>query len=127
MNREIKFRCWVRDVKDMCYPERLSGIESSFMSEDNDTVIMQFTGLLDKNGKEIYEGDIVRWDKIIMDNYKDIKDLSGKSIVSDKDIVEFKDGKFEFGGYKSKYCEVIGNVYENLELLGEQLDKGDTK
>lgn len=66
----------------------------------DDDVLMQFTGLLDKNGKEIYEGDILRG--------------LGK--------VYFHQGKFcvEYGeewGWISKNAEIIGNIYENPELL----------
>lgn len=75
---------------------------------------MQFTGLKDKNEKEIYEGDVLGF--------------SEKS----KSIVTFDNGGFEifgepigwtfdqesgFSKYDFKYCEVIGNIHENPELL----------
>ena len=76
---------------------------------------MQFTGLYDKKGKEIYEGDVVSWGV-----YKD-----------DKDIVRFNEGRFLLRDYYVSYqdnpndaygeginrLEVIGNIYENPELL----------
>jgi uncharacterized phage protein (TIGR01671 family) len=71
MNREIKFRAWDKIDKIMrqvtCYnlydeyvrlDEDNSG--NSITRKIDDVILMQFTGLLDKNGKEIYEGDIVR-------------------------------------------------------------------
>ena len=80
--------------------------------------IMQYTGLKDKNRKEIYEGDILS-----------IKIYSGdKVIVEGKTVVEFKDGCFGViwghdkaflslnSFFKAKF-EVIGNIYENPELL----------
>lgn len=79
--------------------------------------IMQYTGLTDKNGKEIYEGDIV-------------KDLAVLPEDEERDyisVVEFKWGSFLiYDKEKEKYntvahstLEVIGNIYENPELLKE--------
>lgn len=79
--------------------------------EDGYPYSQQFTGLRDKNGKEIYEGDILAWgeDEII--------------------TIELKDGSFGFndnseykGGFGlldgvNNYSKVIGNIYENPELI----------
>ncbi|MFA5652471.1 MAG: YopX family protein, partial [Candidatus Paceibacterota bacterium] len=72
-------------------------------------VIMQFTGLLDKNGKEIYEGDIV-----IMKHPDKDKILAKFEIVIDfeNDCVD---------GWRSEQLEVIGNIYENPELLKDEV------
>ena len=127
--REIKFRAYHKAAKIMMLVNRIDwsttgdkvddaiwsieGIDrvktengkdkTTFLSQE-DFILMQFTGLLDKNGKEIYEGDIY---------------LPRDGV---KRIIEFKDGCFaeknsfptfriELGG------EVIGNIYENPELL----------
>jgi hypothetical protein len=78
----------------------------SFVSSAEVVVIRQFTGLKDKNGKEIYEGDVVFW-------------ASRNFIVEwDKDKFIMKTLKEGFGSIdRWEECEVIGNIYENPELL----------
>lgn len=61
----------------------------------------QFTGLFDRQGREIYEGDIV---------------LASYNYLG-KIPVKFHDGKFNIAGYNLSKCEVIGNIYENPELV----------
>ena len=124
MKREIKFRAimagtndWIYGLLSRAYKENYyDGIiddENNFEYIRTDTV-GQFTGLKDKNGKEIYEGDIL----------KNFKDLIG--------VVEFGDGKYfadeitsgdfiphDILMWEQKDIEIIGNVYENPELLNE--------
>lgn len=74
---------------------------------------MQYTGLNDKNGKEIYEGDIVQF---TIEHEEEIDD------VTYKEAVHFSEGCFNVDGEVplnafSDECEVIGNIYENPELL----------
>lgn len=85
---------------------------------DKDCVVMQSTGLTDKNGKEIYEGDIVN----IIKKFENFKD----EVFYDEELCSIR-----LKGYSDNYCdfadwiregfkfEVIGNIYENKELLGE--------
>lgn len=80
----------------------------------------QYTGLHDKNGTEIYEGDIVH----IPDNWEEYGWTSGKNYA-----IDFKEGRFRLKpkykpnaiGYDLEHTdelEVIGNIYDNPELLG---------
>ena len=75
---------------------------------DNNT-IGQFTGLHDKNGKEIYEGDIVKYENMT----GKIMFLNGSFIMSNFEETE----EWELGVINEE-IEVIGNIYENSELLG---------
>jgi uncharacterized phage protein (TIGR01671 family) len=101
MNREIKFRAWDKENKKMKY--NITGIE-----------LMQYTGLRDKNGKEIYEGDIV---KITGSKEIDI----GKVIYEYNGFIVDVMNMDRFYGrvhLLEKFTEVIGNIYEDSELLG---------
>lgn len=72
-----------------------------------DFELMQFTGLKDKNGKEIYEGDILEY---VERDWNKLKDLTVRC-----DVV-FEDGAFK-PSIDPENSEVIGNIYENPELL----------
>jgi len=123
MNREIKFRIWSRIQKIMNYPKKFVldfdwfGVTTQHYLDDSspneypminyeNLIIMQFTGLIDKNGKEIYESD-----------------TNGTWIVFFKNgCFKIKSKKGNTLGLLSNYVnefEVIGNVYENPELLSE--------
>ena len=121
MNREIKFRAWHPTQKMTLTPilkrNDFSGeVYCEGYRKDGSRcllALMQYTGLKDKNGVEIYEGDIVK----IWDRGWNCGGMGDKQINS---LVEFKDGCFtnaftrDAGG-----IEVIGNTYENPELLNK--------
>ena len=133
MNREIKFRIWNDYDKKMIHWNELleKNLANIFTIPSYDKWLMQYTGLHDKNGKEIYEGDIIEFSYDIFTRNFDTKVGKG--------IVEFIGGafyikSFEIEGKKvedidneewfllytvnTDTLEVIGNVHENLELLG---------
>ncbi len=147
MNREIKFRVWNPDDKRMEFPLVFAICSNGKLqplikcSDGNraykDYPIMQFTGLKDKNGKEIYEGDILSLKKeaslfkrcpiIVIGS---VNFVGGKFEVNTINCINLnvnKKGSVHFGMkvrdwihlpefYKS---EVIGNIFENPELLQE--------
>ena len=117
--REIKFRAWDKMLKRWCKPQLTMRIDGN-MDGMNDYVLMQYTGLKDKEGKEIYEGDIVMYD-LGIDNEKPEK---YKIIFDSKQCAYFlfplEDGaRLRHFTYSAKNdCEVIGNIYEHPHLLG---------
>jgi uncharacterized phage protein (TIGR01671 family) len=119
--REIKFRAWDTKNKKMGQPTdfrtpggaiALYNSVGTYPDTDfpphwpkpSELVFLQFTGLQDKNGKEIYEGDVI-W-------------VRGGT----RHEVRFTAGRFEcshwdLGGRKAADIKIIGNIYENPELL----------
>lgn len=128
--REIKFRAWDKNRNSMAYQEKMriydgneqawditvfksSGTIGTFQScldNSKEVVLMQYTGLKDKNGKEIYEGDVV--------------DMWNNGVHS---VVEwYQSGYYLITRVKEKVAEymlhgksviVVGNIYENPELM----------
>jgi len=146
--REIKFRAWDKTKKEMLY-NIIAGGEYAYQVKtknlcikhfdellwigSNNLPVMQYTGLKDKNGVEIYEGDIYI-------RYSMRHGVLGKKKY--EGVIEYNhsgfgyymkdEAKDQFGEYyvKEKYwhylrqtkdLEIIGNIYENPELLKERL------
>jgi uncharacterized phage protein (TIGR01671 family) len=118
--REIKFRLWNDYDKKMLNWSYLleRNLANIFTLPSYKKWLMQYTGLKDKNGTEIYEGDVVELKaengccnmlgKIIYDNY----DLAFELID--------EEGNQEALWYAEQELEVIGNIYKNPELLEER-------
>lgn len=121
--REIKFRMWDDIDKRMVSWEEIDVLDQEgiypFLQMFKDRkILMQYTGLKDKNGREIYEGDIIKglFYEPLSKTYKTticyvVWDISGYWTYK---------GERDFrGGYLTdiKDVEVIGNVYENPELI----------
>ena len=108
--REIKFRAWDKKNKIMIDPEMLEGLFGNMKSDDGQTILMQYTGLKDKNGVEIYEDDVVK--------YKFTNTLI-IPVTWHQWEEEMSTGVgFYFPWFFEKDdIEVLGNIYQNPELL----------
>lgn len=121
MNDRFKFRVWDKgnehyvDCADMLYIEPSGEItyacydgdrEDMYYYEQNDVVIEQCTGLRDKNGKLIYEGDIIR-----------VEDNTCKVEWEEENARYNVSGYGEIAYLTYNEIEVIGNIHENPELL----------
>ena len=106
--REIKFRAWSKISNEMFEVEEINLPSMNYSTENEIGILMQFTGLKDKNRRFYCEGDIIRYtdnngiDRIIL--FESIEDL-------------FFHPEWEF--ILSKHSKIIGNKHENPELLGE--------
>ena len=124
-----KFRAWDSWRKRMSVVDRIyidtKGVRfyddfGEYWRDFSDVELMQFTGLKDKNGKEIFEGDIITNGTAIVD-VKSHQTLGFYTVVngeerffgSNTSIKDFENDVEEF----SSVTEIIGNIYENPELL----------
>ncbi len=123
--RPIKFRAWYKPtnkllcsnaVESINFETKVIGAYFEYAGYKqlrmSDFEIMQFTGLKDCNGKEIYEGDIVSYESVYIDPI-----IGGTQIKK----VMFSSGEFHPEGVSgwghSGTVKVIGNIYENPELM----------
>ena len=116
--RPIKFRAWDKRLKLMTRPfgigEGIVFYDGQQTYYNTNHIPMQYTGMKDKNGKEIYEGDIVEY-------RKDVAII--KYINSAFMLAYINEDKYDFIEVLYKYSpkayklKVIGNIYENPELL----------
>ena len=126
MSREIKFRVYISKYKILDTPDIINfntqevKYDSDYYSLD-DIELMQYTGIKDKNGKEIYEGDIIKY-KFPYDrrlnHISPVKFLETEASFGIKDRYENEIPLYKITA--NNYFEIVGNIYENLELLEEK-------
>ena len=139
MNREIKFRGKMLDIDDFIYgyyihselpneifEHKIYCSDVNRLTDVKEETVGQFTGLHDKNGKEIYEGDIVLYedwemayegggnDSFINKGIIEYVECNCCFNVTERQTVELQDVLYK----DNESLEVIGNIYDNPELLG---------
>ena len=132
-----RYRAWIKIEKRMVFPDDILGIDYEneeivtqqvyfenglpddrdiYCYDFDDIVLMQSTGLIDKNGKEIFEGDIVKMAKDVYSEptyYEVVRHRGGAYRL------ESKQHGCELW-LRHTNCEVVGNIYENPELLEDK-------
>ncbi|ECW8281591.1 hypothetical protein KX878_002748 [Listeria monocytogenes] len=128
--REIEFRAWDKEVKEMDYNPSVieiwqnKPINEQFRLESEEKLVwMQYTGLKDKNGKKIFEGDIVAFSEDDFHVFNSQVEYFSEVGYPAFDIkvpstYYFDSNAFSEVSMSGLYeIEVIGNIHENLELL----------
>lgn len=117
-----RYRAWLKEDKEMIDAEEIHFYHGEFdfigdaitwMCKSNDCVLMQSTGLTDKNGKEIFEGDVVKMAKNVYSEptyYEVVRHRGGAYRLESK----------QYGcelWLRHTDCEIAGDIYENPELV----------
>lgn len=121
MSKTHRYRAWLKEDKEMIDVEEINFFNGEFdfigdaitwMCKSDDCVLMQSTGLRDKNGKEIFEGDVVKMAKNVYSEptyYEVVRHRGGAYRLESK----------QYGcelWLRHTDCEIAGNIYTNPEL-----------
>ena len=135
--REIKVRAWHKPYKQVCQVESLrfdgNGVYTAVLIEEpfydrriveaDEIVIEQFTGLKDKNGTEIYQGDICSFTSKTGKHtgvVERLDNLAGFGLRMVKNNFRYTFSELDTMGIDLDTLEVIGNIHENPELVEEK-------
>jgi uncharacterized phage protein (TIGR01671 family) len=134
MNRQIKFRVWDKLIKSFIYGDKgyqghyIITLDGKFHNLQNGSggdeyVIQQWTGLTDRNGVDIYEGDYISFstDNTVCLGDRDVNNWQGQEVHWDDEHATFIFGhKYEFtmlDRVMEETLEVQGNIFENSDIV----------
>lgn len=116
--RTIKFRIWDKICKEFARQDDLmeySDFDVCYFNnlfDQKDYIFQQFTGLHDKNGREIYEGDLVKYS---FGDFSYIEKIGWEGVGFR--LVTINDDSSNCLAGMDSICEVVGNIFENAELI----------
>lgn len=135
MNGKVKYKAFIKDRNAIEKVLNISFYKDSFVVKvsdvavqggvwlnEEDIVLLQYTGLEDKNGKEIYEGDIIYWEREIMQK----KEWYGKVERLNASFVTWTSKKTRSSGewlnVSHEQVDVVGNIYEHPYLWEGEIE-----